>query len=157
MKKVILNLISWLTLFVSYSGFSAEKAELIYEDYFGDYFVGSRHPVEIDLDRDTPATVYSMLLEKAKRANANLLLIGYGPLDSVGAYALGTHHFASNEDPFSKIESFKKLDHSRKDGRFFFRFVNPHFSRYADPLSPVHHFASPFKHLNFIGRRVTFF
>lgn len=130
------------------------KAQLIYEDYFGDYFSGSTHEVEIDFQSSSPSSLYK-LLRSLRRAESNLLLIAFGNEDLISNYFAGTKKLESNE-VFAENKLFVDLKKS-PEGKFYFRFVNPWYSKFADPNSPSHHWASPFKHLNEIGKKVVNF
>lgn len=140
----------------SFPAFSAQKAKIIYETYFGEYFTGSTYDIELDLSKESPASIYKKLMILNPKTESNLLLSGYGKNDDISNYFGGTKDLENNT-PLNRIHVYKNLMIKNTDEMFFLRFVNPDYSSYADPNAPEHFPLSPFYHLNLIGKRVNWY
>ena len=156
MKNTISTLVVLVvTSLAGAAALAAQKATFVYENYFGDYSVGSRHEVEIEFNRESPKSLTDKFKQLEPNAEANLLVVGNGSDELLSNYVGGTRNL-SNETTLNQIEVLKSLE-NQPESQLFFIWVNNYVSRYVSPDAPLHHPGSPFKHLPMIGRQIKFF
>lgn len=139
---------------------SQEKAELVYEDYFGDYFIGETcSGVDVDFSQDSPASLLQKLKDclakTGKQVETDLLIVAYGSQEIVGEYFAATKDVTSTA-VLGTLPLFQAVK-SSSGSKYTFTWVNPSYSHYVDPKEPLHFPGSPWRHLPAIGRVVQFF
>ncbi len=162
MRVIIFLTIFLFQYFLLSQNIFAAQIQLIYEDYFGEYFSGSSFVIEVDLEKNGIKDIYTTLTtelrEIKKENNSDLLLIAYGKEDLISAYFGGTHNLNNKEILSSVFKKIKPEQAFNQEGAmFYFRFVSKDYSDYAKPDSKEHHWASPWKHLPLLAKQVTFF
>lgn len=147
-----IKIFSLFLVLLSSSVTAGWQAELIYENYFGDYFAGAKKSIEFSPEQDSPKSLYQKLRQLVGDAKSNLLLVGCGEEDVVASYFMASKNLV-NDTPLKNMIDLRVCLASNH-GPFYFRFVNPSYSGYADPNSGEHFYLSPWRHLNEIGKKV---
>lgn len=132
------------------------QAQLIYENYFGDYYVGWEKIITIDLKKDSPAHIAKYLKEIDSQAKAGVLLIGYGAGEQLIDNYFAATKDLNKDEPLIQTEPFKNFK-AVTNGVFYLRIVHPFYSSFAEKGAEKHIPLSPLAHLPLIAEKVTFF
>lgn len=135
---------------------SAERVELMYYNFFGDYLIEDAYDFDIDIANATLVSMKALLQKERflqdKRDDlieSDLVIIGYGCNGTPDEFFAAS----TNSDSGKKLsEVLQSLPNRLENGKWRIYFIDPNISHYVKARKD-HHWASPFRWLALIGMK----